>query len=233
MKPQPFSSFQRPQRQHQGRTLSPRPYYQRGDHVGAADKTATPRPTTTKQPLALPGLQDCRAPSRPLLFESAAKPSQNNLEEGVTMKSVQEGKAQERQGHYSAAYVNITTEIGFTNAEEDRIKRSFPKSANATIETPYKEGNLQIPHTSGNIHDLTHLGQHPDLIHPGQHPDLVHLGQHLGPRQRPDLQRLGHPDLQHLGQIGQQSQPHLHLRLQHPRRQAKLKPFDLFGSLCP
>ena len=44
MKPQPFSAFAR---HHQGRTLSPRPYYQRGDQVGAADKV-TPR--TTRRP---------------------------------------------------------------------------------------------------------------------------------------------------------------------------------------
>ena len=63
MRPQPFSAFQRPASQHEGRTLSPRPYYQRGDQVGAADKTATPRPTRAAHPLALPDLQESRAPS--------------------------------------------------------------------------------------------------------------------------------------------------------------------------
>jgi len=48
-KPQPYSAFRR----HEGRTLSPRPYFQRGDQVGAADRPPTPRPTSTSQPLAL------------------------------------------------------------------------------------------------------------------------------------------------------------------------------------
>ena len=68
MKPQPFSVFQRPARQHAGRTLSPRPYYQRGDQPGAGDQPATPRPTSTRQPLPI---ADNRAPettSRPLLI---------------------------------------------------------------------------------------------------------------------------------------------------------------------
>ena len=64
MKPQPFSAFAR---HHQGRTLSPRPYYQRGDQVGAADKVTprtTPRPTRAAHPLAIPDLEQTRAPSR-------------------------------------------------------------------------------------------------------------------------------------------------------------------------
>ena len=68
MKPQPFSVFQRPARQHAGRTLSPRPCYQRGDQPGAGDQPATPRPTSTRQPLPI---ADNRAPettSRPLFI---------------------------------------------------------------------------------------------------------------------------------------------------------------------
>ena len=71
MKPQPFSVFQRPARQHAGRTLSPRPYYQRGDQPGAGDQPATPRPTSTRQPLPI---ADNRAPettSRPLLIRKS------------------------------------------------------------------------------------------------------------------------------------------------------------------
>ena len=71
MRPQPFSVFQRPARHHQGRTLSPRPYYQRGDQVGAADRVTTPRPT--RAPLALPDLEQTRAPSRPLLVRKCSK----------------------------------------------------------------------------------------------------------------------------------------------------------------
>ena len=72
MGPQPFSVFQRPARQHQGRTLSPRPYYQRGDQVGAADRAATPRPTRAGTPSPF---QTCSRPEHLLdlyLYGSAA-----------------------------------------------------------------------------------------------------------------------------------------------------------------
>ena len=67
MKPQPFSAFQRRARQHQGRTLSPRPYYQRGDQLGAGDKPTTPRPTSTRHPLAISDNRTPETISRPLL----------------------------------------------------------------------------------------------------------------------------------------------------------------------
>ena len=62
-KPQPYSAFWR----HAGRTLSPRPYFQRGDQVGAADRPPTPRPTSTRQPLALADRSASPA-RRPLLL---------------------------------------------------------------------------------------------------------------------------------------------------------------------
>ena len=40
MRPRPFTAFQRPGRPHEGRTLSPGPYYRRGDQPGAARSTA-------------------------------------------------------------------------------------------------------------------------------------------------------------------------------------------------
>ena len=64
MNPRPFSAFQRPGRPHEGRTLSPGPYYRRGDQLGAADKSATPRPTVTQAFMD----QAMPPPARPLLI---------------------------------------------------------------------------------------------------------------------------------------------------------------------
>ena len=50
IRPQPFTAFQRPPRQHQGRTLSPRPYYRPIDQVGAADVVVKATPTSTSTP---------------------------------------------------------------------------------------------------------------------------------------------------------------------------------------
>ena len=63
MRAQPFSAFQRPQRQHAGRTLSPGPYYRRGDQLEAGDASIVPKPTMTK------ALMDeaMSPPTRPLL----------------------------------------------------------------------------------------------------------------------------------------------------------------------
>ena len=66
--PQPFSVFQRPARQHEGRTLSPGPYYRRGDQLGAGDQPATPRPTSTRQPLTIADSRTPETISRPLLI---------------------------------------------------------------------------------------------------------------------------------------------------------------------
>ena len=63
MRAQPFSAFQRPQRQHEGRTLSPGPYYRRGDQIGAGDASIVPKPTMT-QALMDEGMAP---PTRPLL----------------------------------------------------------------------------------------------------------------------------------------------------------------------
>ena len=46
IKPQPFSAFQRPPRQRQGSTVSPRPYRRRVDQVGAADVLTKATPTS-------------------------------------------------------------------------------------------------------------------------------------------------------------------------------------------
>ena len=75
MRPQPFSAVAK---HHQGRTLSPRPYYQRGAQAGAADRVTTPRttprPTRAAHPLAIPDLKQTGAPSRPLLVRKRSRP---------------------------------------------------------------------------------------------------------------------------------------------------------------
>ena len=48
VRPRPFSVFQQPPRQHAGRTISPRPYFQRNMQVGAGDVVPQPRPSSTQ-----------------------------------------------------------------------------------------------------------------------------------------------------------------------------------------
>ena len=58
-------------------SFPPRPYYQRGDQVGTADiatPRTTPRPTRAAHPLAIPDLEQTRAPSRPLLARKCSSP---------------------------------------------------------------------------------------------------------------------------------------------------------------
>ena len=130
MGPQPFSVFQRPARQHQGRTLSPRPYYQRGDQVGAADRATTLRPTRAGTPSPFQDLQQTRAPSRPLLVRKRSK-------------------SRQAQKHRETIHIKIPIEVEVTTQTAAGILQIPYTSDNIQISST--SGNIQISHTSGNV----------------------------------------------------------------------------------
>ncbi|CAE7453002.1 unnamed protein product [Symbiodinium sp. CCMP2592] len=76
-KAQPFSAF----RKHEGRTMSPRPYFQRSDQLGAGEAPPTPRPSSSSGLPALPPvpLQTTAStrPARPLLVRKRTMDSRS------------------------------------------------------------------------------------------------------------------------------------------------------------